>query len=829
MQEAGGEQQGHTVLFLQVHARVMETVVQLDIYRAHVFSEAGEVKPYLRHLIHRMVALALSGAEAAGGGGGGAEGESKGQGNAAMSQVGQEGGFLEEQALLQAATYMLLIDHTAAEPHAHNLTALAVKSLRCASASGAGVHLAAVAAEGAGGDVRDAAEGFLSGFLRTMSRLNQGEKFVECFLAALRVHALPPTDPMLDPTLLAFSANLQDAKWGQLPALWEQALSELTTHHLPSVLRLRKIEFLQGGEGGGGQGVTGKPVKKDKGRGKSGVGKEGREGVEGWEGVDGAEAMRALQALVHVSQFMAVMLKAALGKALGPDSAALQQLCLRTSSQVMGPLLTTCIKSLQDKTPSRSTRVWCTHAGASLLTLHAALAQLASSFSPSAGANTLKDLTQWPATSMSLIKFLAALEGMAEGGVGEGNDGEGVVGKEWCTFGLCSPLAVAMAVAATQELVFHDTHLSVPLGGTATEEMLDKVSDGTQLAQMMMLQFNASLTRLCRAGSGERRWATQAAAGVCRVAFARLPLVSSFCCDDGLSSRCMWRTLLSAAAALRAECDGSESQVLRHSLAVSPYAERVYELLCHPAGQTRSGGGLYDIPAVHVEFVSALVELLVEGGEAVLREKGRDILEACNGHGEDGVAWGSRALVALKHAVRKRGKQRQGRGHSDAQDKAKKERNEKEKKEKKEKEKQEKKEKKRKTHASDIESDSNGDEHGEGGGLGEESGVAPVMEEKAWYGTCARMWLVHPGAYQIGAVDVSPVNSKKENGKKEKKEKGSEREGKGAAAGVGAAVAQLNALLQCVRKIPPDMLTMQCKQVGTVWRSSKEQEAGSRE
>ena len=43
--------------------------------------------------------------------------------------------------------------------------------------------------------------------------------------------------------------------------------------------------------------------------------------------------------------------------------------------------------------------------------------------------------------------------------------------------------------------------------------------------------------------------------------------------------------------------------------AVSPYAERVYELLCHPA---HGGGGLYDIAAVQVEFVSALVELLVE-------------------------------------------------------------------------------------------------------------------------------------------------------------------------------------------------------------------------
>ena len=85
------------------------------------------------------------------------------------------------------------------------------------------------------------------------------------------------------------------------------------------------------------------------------------------------------------------------------------------------------------------------------------------------GPDALKALTQWPTSSMSLIKFLAGLEGMAKGegggGVGAGgddDDGEGL-GEDGCDLG-AAPLAVAIASAATQELVFHDTHLSVPLG-----------------------------------------------------------------------------------------------------------------------------------------------------------------------------------------------------------------------------------------------------------------------------------------------------------------------------------------------------------------------------
>ena len=209
--QAGGEQQANAVLFLQVYARILEAVVQLDIYRAHIFSEAGEVKPYLRHLIDRLVALVLTGEE--GGGIGEGRGElnqaAKGRRRAAMAQVPPEHALLQvrlEQALLQAASHMLLIDHTAVEPHAHKLSAVAMKSL--GAAPGSGVRLAAVAsaAAGAGANVSTAAVGFLSGFSQTMSRLNQGEKFVECFLSALRVHALPPVDPMLDPSLLALGS-----------------------------------------------------------------------------------------------------------------------------------------------------------------------------------------------------------------------------------------------------------------------------------------------------------------------------------------------------------------------------------------------------------------------------------------------------------------------------------------------------------------------------------------------------------------------------------------------------------------------------------------------
>lgn len=42
-----------------------------------------------------------------------------------------------------------------------------------------------------------------------MSRLQQGERFIEWLLAAARLHPAPPVDARLDPTLIALSANLQ--------------------------------------------------------------------------------------------------------------------------------------------------------------------------------------------------------------------------------------------------------------------------------------------------------------------------------------------------------------------------------------------------------------------------------------------------------------------------------------------------------------------------------------------------------------------------------------------------------------------------------------------
>ena len=198
----------------------------------------------------------------------------------------------------------------------------------------------------------------------------------------------------------------------------------------------------------------------------------------------------------------------------------------------------------------------------------------------------------------------------------------------------------------------------------------------------------------------------------------------------------------------------------------------------------------------------------------VLKAKGRDLHQACNGPVDDGVAWGSRALISLRRAVRKKGKQRQGVGTDANRDGADLEGRGRKKKEKEKKNKKNAKDKKKKKdkearNNSSSESDSSGDEEGEGGGTPAD-GAVPVCEEPALFGACVSMWKVHPGASSVGITDVPPEKGKKE--KKEKKEKGKEREGRGVAE-AEAATSQLIALLQCVRKIPPELMTLQCKQV----------------
>ena len=181
-QQASKHPDDKVLLLVRVYANILETVVHLDVYRAHIFSEAGEVKPFLRHLVDVLVSLGLS-ADCAEAG-----------------ACGQSGSNGVVEALLQGVSHMLSIDHTAVEPHAQALSSLAMSTLRTSTPN-------SVAASAACG----AAVGFLSSISRTMSRLNQGERFMEWFLAALRQHALPPIDAVRDASLLAFRSVCK--KW----------------------------------------------------------------------------------------------------------------------------------------------------------------------------------------------------------------------------------------------------------------------------------------------------------------------------------------------------------------------------------------------------------------------------------------------------------------------------------------------------------------------------------------------------------------------------------------------------------------------------------------
>jgi len=262
------------------------------------FPEAGEVKPYLRHLVDFAVTLGA--------------GRVSQEGDATVA--GQQ---KMVQAVLEAARHMLLIDHTAVEPHAQSLCTLAMRALGAAAASSATPSHASDT-----GEMSAAAVGFLSSLSRTMSRLNQADKFIEWFLTGVRIKAVPCADAMRDATLVALSANLVDAKWGQVPAVCEQALAALTTHHLPCVLALRKTDFLSTPPSE----QTEKKGKRNKINISSTEEDQGNERERGRGEAGGAVGgVGALEALVHVSQVTEVILRSARDKALGPDGAALQQ------------------------------------------------------------------------------------------------------------------------------------------------------------------------------------------------------------------------------------------------------------------------------------------------------------------------------------------------------------------------------------------------------------------------------------------------------------------------------------------------------------------------
>ena len=96
-------------------------------------------------------------------------------------------------------------------------------------------------------------------------------------------------------------------------------------------------------------------------------------------------------------------------------------------------MATSCIKAMKSKSPTASTRLWCTYVGAALLTLHAELSALASRFlsDGSSHDDQLKGLRQWQ-HSMPLPQFLSVLQ---EVGGATGTDECG--GQRSCWYTSC--------------------------------------------------------------------------------------------------------------------------------------------------------------------------------------------------------------------------------------------------------------------------------------------------------------------------------------------------------------------------------------------------------
>ena len=269
----------------------------------------------------------------------------------------------------------------------------------------------------------------------------------------------------------------------------------------------------------------------------------------------------------------------------------------------------------------QSVRIWGLYAGAATLYLHAGLARLVASFpssciSAGGDADALREIASWP-SSTSLPELIARLLEVDEY---EAPHWQGE--KAWYGMGMPA-LSGALSSAALERLVYLDAQLAVPL--TLTEPTRgpgmpclgkpELLSEAGCLAQSLLRQFNASLGRLSQ-DSGEKDGAAHvAAAGVCRLVLARLPLVVSFCNDSGASARSIWKTLLSAAAAFRGHTsEGTNCGPDATWLTLSPYAEPIWKLLAGGGGSE----GLYDVPGMHGELGAALIESLVLEVEALL-------------------------------------------------------------------------------------------------------------------------------------------------------------------------------------------------------------------
>ena len=226
---------------------------------------------------------------------------------------------------------------------------------------------------------------------------------------------------------------------------------------------------------------------------------------------------------------------------------------------------------------------------------------------------------------------------------------------------------------------------------------------------------------------------------------------------------------------------------------MSPWVQQVFGLL-------RGGpGGLYDILPIHCELLSALVELLTQTAETLLREWGRDLVQISEDQGCDAaVAWGCNTLVALRQAVRKNRKRTTAEG-----------------KKKEKKDGDRKRDHKRQeaiVGVAEEDRENVGGEVAAGCGEGTSADPGALLErptdriEDAVLDVCEAMWKTHPSVRGLqknreGGPALARAGSRK-------REKG---KGAGATASVGG-VGMLTALIEIVGQMPADMLTGACQQ-----------------
>ena len=129
--------------------------------------------------------------------------------------------------------------------------------------------------------------------------------------------AAPPADPLS----AALAPLLAGATWGTLPALWERLAADLAGHHVPAALA---------------EGAA--PPDAD---GDAGAGAD-------------AGLSATLRALLHATQLLGAVARAAADAAHGPDGAALAALAPAAAAALVGPLQSAALRALRKAAAGRA-------------------------------------------------------------------------------------------------------------------------------------------------------------------------------------------------------------------------------------------------------------------------------------------------------------------------------------------------------------------------------------------------------------------------------------------------------------------------------------------